>query len=167
MIFGSADGGPSASAGGVPSTAALSAGAVGGPAAAALSAGVAGGFAAAAQSASAAGGSAAAAQSANSAGDSGSASKKRKASDEEINVMAGLTGAVNRLADAFEAPVIVQTSDVHPDLYSLCMGIPGFSDEDLMTALTYLLDNKSQGDGFVKFSADHRVLWLRQFLAKI
>jgi hypothetical protein len=37
----------------------------------------------------------------------------------------------------------------------------------LMTCLTYLLDNKRQGDGFVKMEPKHRVLWLRQHLAKI
>ena len=81
--------------------------------------------------------------------------------------MTGLTGAVNKLAEAVQAPVVVQTTDVHPDLYQICMSIPGFTDEELMTCLTYLLDNKRQGDGFVKMEPKHRVLWLRQHLAKI
>lgn len=97
----------------------------------------------------------------------GSNGKKRRLSDEELGIMAGLTGAVNKLAEAVQAPVVVQTTDVHPDLYQICMSIPGFTDEELMTCLTYLLDNKRQGDGFVKMEPKHRVLWLRQHLAKI
>lgn len=97
----------------------------------------------------------------------GSYGKKRRLSDEELGIMTGLTGAVNKLAEAVQAPVVVQTTDVHPDLYQICMSIPGFTDEELMTCLTYLLDNKRQGDGFVKMEPKHRVLWLRQHLAKI
>ncbi|AQL05270.1 hypothetical protein Zm00014a_043366 [Zea mays] len=97
----------------------------------------------------------------------GSYGKKKRLSDEELGIMTGLTGAVNKLAEAVQAPVVVQTTDVHPDLYQICMSILGFTDEELMTCLTYLLDNKRQGDGFVKMEPKHRVLWLRQHLAKI
>ncbi|ONM19436.1 hypothetical protein ZEAMMB73_Zm00001d004701 [Zea mays] len=97
----------------------------------------------------------------------GSYGKKRRLSDEELGIMTGLTRVVNKLAEAVQAPVVVQTTDVHSDLYQICMSIPGFTDEDLMTCLTYLLDNKRQGDGFVKMEPKHRVLWLRQHLAKI
>jgi hypothetical protein len=93
--------------------------------------------------------------------------KKRRLSDEELGIMIGLTGAVNKLAKVVQAPVVVQTTDVHPNLYQICMSIPGFTDEELMTCLTYLLDNKRQGDGFVKMEPKHCLLWLRQHLAKI
>ncbi|KAK3136126.1 hypothetical protein QOZ80_5BG0428460 [Eleusine coracana subsp. coracana] len=93
--------------------------------------------------------------------------RRRSLTDEEVSIMIGLTGAVHRIADAFEAPVVVQTSEVHPHLYAACTGTIGFTEEDLMTALTYLLDNKRQGDGFVTMNENHRVLWMRQFLAKI
>ena len=81
--------------------------------------------------------------------------------------MTGLTRAVNKLAEAVQAPIVVQTTNVHPDLYQICMSIPGFTDEDLMTCLTYLLDNKRQGDGFVKMEPKHCVLCIRQHLARI
>jgi hypothetical protein len=97
----------------------------------------------------------------------GSYGKKKRLSDEELVIMTGLTRAVNKLAEVVQAPVVVRTTDVHPDLYQIYMSVPGFTDEDLMTCLTYLLDNKSQGDGFVKMEPKHRVLWLRQHLAKI
>ncbi|KAK3121170.1 hypothetical protein QOZ80_8BG0647450 [Eleusine coracana subsp. coracana] len=96
-----------------------------------------------------------------------SGKRRRSLTDEEVGMFAGLTGAVNRVADAFEAPVQVYTTDVHPGLYDACMGTTGFIEEDLMTAFTYLLDNKSQGEGFVAMKDNHRVLWLRQFLAKL
>ncbi|ONM20618.1 hypothetical protein ZEAMMB73_Zm00001d005209 [Zea mays] len=91
----------------------------------------------------------------------GSYGKKRRLSDEELGIMTGLTGAVNKLAEAVQAPVVVQTTYVHPDLYQICMSIPGFTDEDLITCLTYILHNKRQGDGFVKKEPKHCVLWLR------
>ncbi|TVT98758.1 hypothetical protein EJB05_55916, partial [Eragrostis curvula] len=93
--------------------------------------------------------------------------RRRSLTDEEVGIMTGLTGAVVQVAEAFRAPVRVQNSDVHPYLYQACMGTVGFSEADLMTALTYLLDNKRQGEGFVLMSEAHRVLWLRQFLAKL
>ncbi|ONM33807.1 hypothetical protein Zm00014a_026760 [Zea mays] len=97
----------------------------------------------------------------------GSYGKERRLSDEELGIMTGLTRAVNKLAEAVQTRVVVQTTDVHPNMYQICMGVPGFTDEDLMTCLTYLLDNKRQGDGFVKMEPKHCVLWLRQHLARI
>jgi hypothetical protein len=81
--------------------------------------------------------------------------------------MTRLTGAVNKLAEAVQAPIVVQTTDVHPDLYQICMSIPSSTDEDLITCLTYLLGNKRQGYGFVKMEPKHRVLWLRLHHARI
>ena len=99
-------------------------------------------------------------------GEGSGSGKRRRLNDEDIIVMQGLTGAVQNLAEAIKAPVVVQNNEPHPDLYMLVMGIPGFTDEDLMTCLTYLFDNKSQGDGFVKMEPKHRILWLRQHLAR-
>ncbi|KAK3158417.1 hypothetical protein QOZ80_2AG0136980 [Eleusine coracana subsp. coracana] len=73
--------------------------------------------------------------------------RRRSLTEEEVGIMNGLTGVVNRVADAFQAPVQVQKTEVHPELYSLCMSTPRFMEEDLMTALTHPLDNKRQGDG--------------------
>ncbi|KAK3130153.1 hypothetical protein QOZ80_6BG0489680 [Eleusine coracana subsp. coracana] len=93
--------------------------------------------------------------------------RRRSLTEDEVGIMNGLTGAVNRVADAFQAPVQVQKTEVHPELYSLCMSTPGFMEEDLMTALTHPLDNKCQGDGFVRMTEPHRVLWIRQYLARL
>jgi hypothetical protein len=46
------------------------------------------------------------------------------------------------------------------------METPGFSEEALIVAYTYLLDNKAQGRGFVGMSDNHRGLWLSTFLSK-
>ncbi|ONM62468.1 hypothetical protein ZEAMMB73_Zm00001d000394 [Zea mays] len=43
----------------------------------------------------------------------GSYGKKRRLSDEELAIMTGLTGAVNKLAEAVQAPIVVQTTNVH------------------------------------------------------
>ncbi|KAK3129433.1 hypothetical protein QOZ80_6BG0479510 [Eleusine coracana subsp. coracana] len=93
--------------------------------------------------------------------------RRRSLNEEEVSIMTGLTGAVHKIAEAFEAPIVVQTSEVHPQLYTACMGTIGFIEEDLMTALNFLLDNKRQGDGFVAMTENHHVLWMRQFLARL
>jgi hypothetical protein len=41
------------------------------------------------------------------------------------------------------------------------METPGFAEEALIVAYTFLLDNKAQGRGFVCMSDSHRGLWLR------
>jgi hypothetical protein len=42
----------------------------------------------------------------------------------------------------------------------------GFNEEALIVAFSHLLDNKAQGDAFVKMTEAHRVLWLWTWLAK-
>jgi hypothetical protein len=51
-------------------------------------------------------------------------------------------------------------------LYETVMGVPGFTNETLMYALSRMLDNKSQEFGFLEMTDPHRVLWLRTFLDK-
>ena len=46
------------------------------------------------------------------------------------------------------------------------METTGFSEEALIVAYTYVLDNKAQGRGFVGMSDSHRDIWLRNYLAK-
>lgn len=93
--------------------------------------------------------------------------RRRSMVEDEVGVMHGLTIVVLSVAEAFKAPVVVQKAELPPNLYCLCMATPGFLDEDLMAALTHLMDNKRQGEGFVTMSKPHRVLWIRQYLAKL
>jgi hypothetical protein len=44
--------------------------------------------------------------------------------------------------------------------------MPGFSEDALLVAFSHLLDNKAQVRGYVNMVDSHRVLWLRNFLAK-
>jgi hypothetical protein len=46
------------------------------------------------------------------------------------------------------------------------MEMPRFSEEELIVAYTFLLDNKAQGRVFVNMSDAHKTIWLRTFLAK-
>ncbi|CAD6220499.1 unnamed protein product [Miscanthus lutarioriparius] len=71
--------------------------------------------------------------------------------------------AVNNVANALR-----ETGPAHVDanLYLAVMEMPGFSEEALIVAYTFLLDNKAQDRGFVNMSDAHRALWLRTFLAK-
>jgi hypothetical protein len=55
---------------------------------------------------------------------------------------------------------------VNPELYGAVMYMLGFNEEALIVAFSHLLDNKAQGDAFVKMTEAHRVLWLRTWLAK-
>jgi hypothetical protein len=42
----------------------------------------------------------------------------------------------------------------------------GFSEEALILTFSHLLENKSQGNTFVKMGENHRSLWLRTWLGK-
>ncbi|KAJ1275961.1 hypothetical protein BS78_05G176900 [Paspalum vaginatum] len=83
---------------------------------------------------------------------------KRKRSCAEEAFMAGITKAVQNVADAM--------SPMPPGLYDAVMLTGGFTEEQLMYALQNLLDNKALGKCFVEMTESHRVLWLRNFLAK-
>ncbi|XP_034594735.1 uncharacterized protein [Setaria viridis] len=93
----------------------------------------------------------------------GNKRKRSMLSEGDILVMQGMTEAVNNVANA-----IIQTKveDVHPDLYDAIMFMPGFTDEELMSAYEHLLGNKAHGTTFVKMNDSHRVLWLKTYLAK-
>jgi hypothetical protein len=51
-------------------------------------------------------------------------------------------------------------------MYAAVMGVPRFTNEALMYAMSYILDNMSQGYTFLLMTEEHRVLWLRTFLGK-
>ncbi|TVU41876.1 hypothetical protein EJB05_15433, partial [Eragrostis curvula] len=90
--------------------------------------------------------------------------RKRTCFDEhEAMVLSNMTAAVNNVAEAIRES---KPDEVHPDLYASVMYMPGFTEEALMVAFSYLVDNKAQGIAFVGMSDSHRVLWLRTFLAK-
>ncbi|XP_066330434.1 uncharacterized protein [Miscanthus floridulus] len=97
---------------------------------------------------------------------SSAAGPKRKRGnfyEEEMLMLTNMSDAVNNVANALR-----ETGPAHVDanLYLAVMEMPGFSEEALIVAYTFLLDNKAQGRGFVNMSDAHRALWLRTFLAK-
>jgi hypothetical protein len=83
--------------------------------------------------------------------------------EDEKLLLTNMSDVVNNVAHALR-----ETGPAHVDgdLYLAVMESLGFSDEALIVAYTYLLDNKGQGKGFVGMSESHRALWLRTFLAK-
>jgi hypothetical protein len=74
-----------------------------------------------------------------------------------------MTEAVKDVAAAIRE---TKVKVLNPDLYGAVMYTEGFTEEALIVAFSHLADNKAQGDGFVKMSDAHRVLWLRTWLAK-
>jgi hypothetical protein len=48
--------------------------------------------------------------------------------------------------------------NVHPALYSVVIDARGFGQEALMVALSYLFDNRAQGNDFVQMAKDPRTL---------
>ena len=97
---------------------------------------------------------------------SSAAGPKRKRgnfSEEEMLMLTNMSDAVNNVANALR-----ETGPAHVDanMYLAVMEMPGFSEEALIVAYTFLLDNKAQDRGFVNMSDAHRALWLRTFLAK-
>ncbi|CAO2206314.1 unnamed protein product [Urochloa humidicola] len=93
----------------------------------------------------------------------GNKRKRTMLSEEDVIVMAGMTDAVNNVAQVIRE---TKTEDVHPKLYEVVMFMPGFTEEALMAAYSHLIDNKALGTSFVTWNDSHRVLWLRTFLSK-
>ncbi|KAE8816176.1 Histone-lysine N-methyltransferase SUVR5 [Hordeum vulgare] len=83
--------------------------------------------------------------------------RKRSSFMKEMTVFSSMTQAVKEVAIAIR---------VHPQVYGAVMHQVGFSPEALRVALSHLLDNKSQGVGFVAMGEAHRVLSLRTRLDK-
>jgi UDP-N-acetyl-D-mannosaminuronic acid transferase (WecB/TagA/CpsF family) len=57
-------------------------------------------------------------------------------------------------------------TDMHSDMYNAVMNMLGFAKEDLMAALSHLVDHKAQGCIFVGMIEPHRVLYIRNYLAQ-
>ncbi|TVU43930.1 hypothetical protein EJB05_03351, partial [Eragrostis curvula] len=90
--------------------------------------------------------------------------RKRCALSEEDSVaLSSMTDAVKDVAAAIRE---TKVEVLNPDLYGSVMYMAGFTEEALICAFSHLVDNKAQGDAFVKMIEAHRVLWLRTFLAK-
>jgi hypothetical protein len=74
-----------------------------------------------------------------------------------------MTDAVKDVAAAIRE---TKVEVIHPYLYGAVMYMPGFTEEALICAFSHLVDNKAQGDTFVKMTDSHHVLCLRTWLAK-
>jgi hypothetical protein len=79
-------------------------------------------------------------------------------------MLTNMSDAVNNVANALR-----ETGLAHVDanLYLAMMEMPGFTEETLIVAYTYLLYNKTQDRGFVGMSDSHMDIWLRNCLAYI
>jgi hypothetical protein len=91
--------------------------------------------------------------------------KRKHVSEEYRDLMVGFTGVVNNVVESLKQPVKEDCS-LYGDIHVVVMRVPGFTDEALMCALSYILDNKSQGYTFLLMTEEHKVLWLRTFLRK-
>ena len=78
-------------------------------------------------------------------------------------LLTNMSDVVNNVANALRK---IGLAHVDANLYLVVMKTPGFSEEALIVAYTYLLDNKAQGRGFVGMRDSHKTLWLRTDLAK-
>jgi hypothetical protein len=84
-------------------------------------------------------------------------------SEKEMLMLTNMSDAVNNVANALR-----ETRPAHVDanMYLAVIEMSDFSEETLIVAYTFLLDNKAQSRGFVNMSNAHRAFWLRTFLAK-
>ncbi|KAK1683456.1 hypothetical protein QYE76_044304 [Lolium multiflorum] len=90
--------------------------------------------------------------------------RKRGAfADDEIVAFTNMTIAVKDVAQVIRDK---KPTNMHPDLYNAVMDMLGFAEDDLMAALSHLVDHKAQGSSFVGMIEPHRVLWLRNYLGK-
>jgi hypothetical protein len=66
-----------------------------------------------------------------------------------------MSNVVNNVANALRE---IGPAHVDANLYLAVMEMLGFSEETLIVAYTFLLDNKAQGRGFVNMSDAHRTI---------
>ena len=78
-------------------------------------------------------------------------------------MLTNMSDVVNNVANVLRE---IGPAHVDANLYLAVMKMSGFSEEALIVAYTFLLDNKAQGRGFVNMTNGHRSIWLRTFLAK-
>jgi hypothetical protein len=85
----------------------------------------------------------------------GAKKRKRLVFADEENIHMSMT-------EAKKVVVVIITNasplDVHPALYSVVIDARGFGQEALMVALSYLFDNRAQGNDFVQMAKDPRTL---------
>ncbi|CAN6321965.1 unnamed protein product [Urochloa humidicola] len=93
----------------------------------------------------------------------GNKNKRVVLTEEDTMVLSNMTDAVKDVAAAIHE---TKVEVIHPELYGAVMYMPGFTEEALICAFSHLVDNKAQGDAFVKMTDSHRVLWLKTWLAK-
>ncbi|CAD6273322.1 unnamed protein product [Miscanthus lutarioriparius] len=89
--------------------------------------------------------------------------KRANFSGDEMLMMTDTTYVVNNVANTLRE---TRPTHVDPALYLAVMEMQGFTEEALIVAYTYLLDNKALGRGFVNMVDSHRDIWLRNYLAK-
>jgi hypothetical protein len=89
--------------------------------------------------------------------------KRGNFSEDEMLMLTNMSDAVNNVANA---PRDTRPVHVYANLYLAVMEMPGYFEEALIVAYTFLLDNKAQGRGLVHMTEAHRNIWLRTFLAK-
>ncbi|CAD6218423.1 unnamed protein product [Miscanthus lutarioriparius] len=89
--------------------------------------------------------------------------KRGNFTEDEMLMLTNMSDVVNNVANALR-----ETGPAHVDanLYLAVMETPSFSKEALIVAYTYLLDNKTQGRGFVGMTESNRDIWLKNYLAK-
>ena len=89
--------------------------------------------------------------------------KRGNFTEDEMLMLTNMSDVVNNVVNALRE---TRPAHVDADLYLAVMEMLGFSEEALIVAYTYLLDNKAQGRGFVGMRDSHKTLWLRTDLAK-
>ncbi|KAK1620488.1 hypothetical protein QYE76_026005 [Lolium multiflorum] len=92
---------------------------------------------------------------------------KRKRCTFADDDMAAFTNMTVVVKDATQAIRDNKPTNMHPDVYNAAMDMLGFTEEDLMVALSHLVDHKAHGYSFVGMNDPHCILWLRKYdLAK-
>jgi hypothetical protein len=90
---------------------------------------------------------------------------KRKRGVFATDELLAFTSMIVAMKDVAQAIQDNKHTYMHLDMYNVVINMLGFTDEDLMAALRYLVDHKTQGCSFVGMIEPHHVLWLRNYLA--
>jgi len=94
---------------------------------------------------------------------SGAKRKRSMITEEEAIIFNGMTEAVKDMASAVKETV---HAEAHPGVYNAVMTLPGFSEDVLLDALSWLYNNKAESIGFVQMSDDHHRRWMNRWITK-
>jgi len=93
-----------------------------------------------------------------------SGKRKRAFIEDDASLLSGLAESVRGLGAALSEG---NNNEAATRIYEAVMDVLGFSRDDLMVCLNYLMKNKASALVFIQMRIEDKALWLAHHLAKL